>query len=160
MTHPSSALPRETADITARRRDWLAVLARASRCDLEAVLADLPTVPGYTLLRPPESGAIMVSARAGGSGRQFNLGEASVTRCTVRLDEGTAGVAYALGRDRRHAELAAVLDALLQAASGGADLYEHHIRPLARQQQAARDLRSRQAAATKVDFFTLVRGDG
>lgn len=146
-------------DVSPGRRDWLAVLARASRRDLEAVLADLPAVPGYALLRPPESGAIMVRARAGGSGRQFNLGEASVTRCTVRLDEGIAGVAYSLGRDRRHAELAAVLDALLQEPSRGADLYERHIRPLAQQQQAARDLRSRQAAATKVDFFTLVRGE-
>lgn len=159
MIQQSGVLPRTYEDATARRRDWLAVLARASQRDLEAVLAVLPAVPGYTLLRPPESGAIMVRARAGGSGRQFNLGEASVTRCTVRLDEGIAGIAYALGRDRRHAELAAVLDALLQAPSGGADLYERHIRPLAEKQQAARELRSRQAAATKVDFFTLVRGD-
>ena len=145
-----------TIDATPRQA-WMAVLARASHQELQEIIARLPGRPAYTLLRAAESGAIMVRARAGGSGRQFNLGEASVTRCTIRLADGTIGISYALGRDRRRAELAAVLDGLLQ---GDGALNQREIVPLAQRQQAQRHLASRKAAATKVDFFTMVRGEG
>lgn len=144
---------------SAQRRRWLAVLARASAAELEAVLARLDHAPAYTFLRAPEVGAIMLRGRAGGSGRRFNLGEATVTRCTIRLDDGTAGTSYSLGRDTRRAEAAAVLDALLQKP-GGEALYETEIAPLEGRQAKDRQVASRKAASTKVDFFTLVRGEG
>ena len=56
----------------------------------------------------------MARGRPGGDGAPFNLGEMTVTRCTVRLEDGTVGHAYVAGRDMRQAELAAVLDAVLQ----------------------------------------------
>lgn len=143
----------------ARRRRWMAVLARSSAADLDAVLAGLDHVPAYTFLRTPEVGAIMLRGRAGGSGQRFNLGEATVTRCTIRFDDGTAGTSYALGRDTRRAEAAAVLDALLQKP-GGEALFEAEIAPLEARQAAVREAASRKAASTKVDFFTLVRGEG
>lgn len=144
----------------AKRRAWLAILARAETAELESAMSLLPMTPAYTVLRPAEVGAVMVRARAGGTGRRFNLGEATVTRCTVRLADGTAGVSYALGRDTRRAELAAVLDAVLQDRTFGLELHERAVAPLAARQAAARDRASREAAATKVDFFTLARGDG
>lgn len=144
----------------AERRGWIAVLARAPADRLWAILDGLSSPPSYTLLRPPEVGAVMLEARAGGSGRRFNLGEATATRCTVRLSDGTAGVSYALGRDVRRAEAAAVLDALLQQPEGGPELMRAAIEPLAREQAEARELASRKAAATRVDFFTMVRGEG
>jgi alpha-D-ribose 1-methylphosphonate 5-triphosphate synthase subunit PhnG len=84
------------------------------------------------------------------------MGEATMTRCVVRLADGTMGFAYALGTDRRKALVSAVLDALLQSSSD-AGLYDD-ISALARAQTEARQLALRKAAATKVDFFTLVRG--
>jgi alpha-D-ribose 1-methylphosphonate 5-triphosphate synthase subunit PhnG len=115
-------------------------------------------LPAHTVLKPAETGTVMVEARAGGTGRRFNLGEATMSRCVVRLADETMGFAYALGGDRRKALLSAVLDGLLQHPSNGPGLLEREIAPLGERQQAARELSLRKAAATKVDFFTLVRG--
>lgn len=140
------------------RKEWMAVLARARGEELGQIIDALPEPPVYTLLKEPETGAVMIQARAGGVGRRFNLGETTCTRCVIRLAEGTAGYSYALGRDLEHAECSAVLDAMLQGEQGQ-ELYERHVRPLAEAQRCARELVSRKAAATKVNFFTLVRGD-
>lgn len=135
------------------RQQWMATLARASRDEVARLLG---TLPEHELLKAPETGTVMVEGRAGGAGRRFNLGEATVTRCVVRLPNGRMGFSYALGRDHRKARLAALLDARLQDEAGG-DLAQG-VAALAARQAAARDLASRKAAATKVDFFTLVRG--
>lgn len=143
---------------TSNRQRWLATLARASRGEIEALAAKLEQVPSHEILKAPETGTVMVEGRAGGAGRRFNLGEATVTRCVVRLDDGAMGFSYALGRDGRKARLAAVIDGLLQGEAQTGPLHGA-IAELAAQQQAARELASRKAAATKVDFFTMVRGD-
>ena len=133
----------------------MAVLARATRTEVEALAgADLPA---HEVLKAPETGTVMVEGRAGGAGRRFNLGEATVTRCVVRLEDGAMGFAYALGRDARKARLAAILDAKLQHEPREAALHDG-IANLARKQAASHELSSRKAAATKVDFFTMVRG--
>lgn len=136
----------------------MAVLARARREELEEIAARLGTMPAHTVLKPAEPGSVMIEGRAGGTGRRFNLGEATMTRCVIRLESGSLGFAYALGTDRRKALLAAVLDALLQHPVTGPELARAEIAPLAGRQRAARELALRKAAATKVDFFTLVRG--
>jgi alpha-D-ribose 1-methylphosphonate 5-triphosphate synthase subunit PhnG len=154
---PPAESSADPAPQTARQR-WLAVLARADRAALEAALSDTD-LTGEAVIRAPEIGTVMLEGRAGGTGRRFNLGEATVTRCVVRLG-GRLGFAYALGRDKAKAHLAARLDALLQDPAHRADLLARVIAPLEAAQTAARDLAARKAAATKVDFFTLVRGDG
>ncbi|MCO5089725.1 MAG: phosphonate C-P lyase system protein PhnG [Bosea sp.] len=133
----------------------MATLARATRDEIASLLGVLPE---HEVLKAPETGTVMVEGRAGGAGRRFNLGEATVTRCVVRLPSGRMGFSYALGRDHRKARLAALLDARLQDAAAGGELAQG-IAALAVRQAAARDLASRKAAATKVDFFTLVRGE-
>lgn len=138
------------------RQNWMAVLARADRKAIEDFFKERG-LPDYSVMKKPETGTVMLEGRAGGSGRRFNLGEASVTRCVVKL-ENRLGYAYALGHDRQKALLAAVADALLQGPYGK-DIHHALIAPLAAAQAAQRDITSRKAAATKVDFFTLVRGD-
>ena len=134
------------------------MLARASRPELEKAWALLGAVPPLAHVRPAESGMVMLRGRVGGTGDPFNLGEASVTRCALRVGTGALGVGYALGRDRRKAEMIAVLDALLQDPSRHADLMREVVEPLASQQAAQRDATSRAVAASKVEFFTFVRG--
>ena len=133
----------------------MATLARASRDEIATLLGALPE---HEVLKAPETGTVMVEGRAGGAGRRFNLGEATVTRCVVRLPNGRMGFSYALGRDHRKARLAALLDARLQDEAAGGALVQG-IATLAARQASARDLASRKAAATKVDFFTVVRGE-
>ena len=141
------------------RQEWLAVLARASLEELEQGWAGLELRPGYSYLRCPEVGLAMVRARMGGNGRRFNLGEMTVTRCTVSLESGLSGTGYVAGRSPRRAELVAILDALLQDDEHNALIKEKLIRPLAAGQARAREEESRRTAATKVDFFTMVRGE-
>lgn len=155
MANPTDKLA--NAPRTERQR-WMAVLARASLVELEAVVARLGGVPPHTVLKPAETGTVMVEGRAGGTGRRFNLGEATMTRCVVRLDDGLMGFAYALGTDRRKALLSALLDALMQHPARGRAIADDEIAPLAALQKARKHLALRKAAATKVDFFTLVRG--
>jgi alpha-D-ribose 1-methylphosphonate 5-triphosphate synthase subunit PhnG len=146
---------RETMNTTTRQA-WMGVLARATRGELEALVARAGVMPGYSVLKPAETGTIMVEARAGGTGRRFNLGEATLSRCVVRLADGTIGFAYALGTDRVKATLSAVIDAMLQ--QGANPVLAEGVAELRRRQDDARTLALRKAAATKVDFFTMVRG--
>lgn len=139
------------------RRHWMGVLARASADEIEARLASLPALPRHTRLRGPETGLVMVRGRAGGDGAPFNLGEMTVTRCAVRLPDGRVGHAYVAGRDGRQAELAALLDAMLQDEARRAALREAVIAPLAAAQSARREREVRRAAATKVQFFTMTQ---
>lgn len=151
----------------AARAAWMRTLALAQSDALDAAyirLAETAALPAYRLLRKPESGMAMVRARAGGTGAQFNLGEMSVTRCAVVLDAAdgdaeTAGVAYVQGRGTRHAEQAAVLDALLQRPAWHQRVQDTVLAPLS---QALAERAARQAATaaqTRVEFFTMARGD-
>lgn len=131
----------------------MAVLARADAASLESASAGL--LPEYELIRGPEAGLVMLRGRAGGSGAAFNLGEATVARCTVRSASGHVGHAYCLGRDLRQAELAAAIDAGLQDPALNPRLRDAVVTPLAESQQAARASDARRAAATQVQFFTM-----
>lgn len=143
---------------TTHRQAWMAVLARADVATLEAAIEARGGWPAHTVVKPAQAGTLMVEARAGGTGQRFNLGEATLTRCVVRVGE-RLGFSYALGRDLRKARAAAVLDALLQNTDEHEALMCQLIDPLAASQQARREHKSRRAAATKVEFFTMVRGD-
>lgn len=141
------------------RPAWLAVLARASLPQLEAKLPPINTLPAVTQVRPAEVGMVMLRGRIGGTGNAFNLGEASVVRCAVRLGNGPLGVSYALGRDKRRAELAALGDALLQDPQHHDHLQQALVLPLAQAQAQAKTHAHSRAAQSKVEFFTLVRGE-
>ena len=97
----------------------------------------------------------MVRGRAGGGGSAFNLGEMTVTRCTVRIETGFIGHAYVAGREERRAELAALVDALMQDQDRAADIEARVIAPLERHQAQLKTARASKAAATKVQFFAM-----
>jgi alpha-D-ribose 1-methylphosphonate 5-triphosphate synthase subunit PhnG len=140
-------------DPIAARKHWMSVLARAPVASIDSALTRDGPLPVWTRVRGPETGLVMVRGRAGGSGSPFNLGEMTVTRCTVRLESGVVGHAYVAGRDERRAELAAVADALLQNLSGKSR--EALIGPLAEAQREQRLTRAEKAAATRVEFFAM-----
>jgi alpha-D-ribose 1-methylphosphonate 5-triphosphate synthase subunit PhnG len=139
----------------AARQAWMGLLARAPSARLAALMPDLP---GHQVLRAPEVGAVMVRGRTGATGAPFNLGEMTVTRCVVRLGCGTVGHAHVQGRDKAHALRAATLDACLQGP-GAAEVEARVLAPLAAEEAARRQARAARAASTKVEFFTLVRGE-
>ncbi len=152
MDDATSAAP--DFDSAARRR-WMAVLARAEAGTIAACLDHVPDLPAWRVLRGPESGLVMVRGREGGGGAPFNLGEMTVTRCTVRTATGEVGHAYVAGRDQRRAELAAAVDAFMQRPDLRDRLAEGVVAPLARAQAATREAVAAKAAATRVQFFTM-----
>lgn len=143
----------------ADRQKWMQVLACSSWQDLREVAAGADLPQAYKVLRKPETGLVMVRGRMGGTGQPFNTGEATVTRCSVRCDQGTTGHAYVMGRNADHALLAARLDCVLQDESRHEEIYHAVITPLMAKSEAQKAKLRRKVAATKVDFFTMVRGE-
>ena len=113
----------------------------------------------YVELRAPETGLVMLRGRIGGDGAAFNLGEASVTRAAVQIASGEVGIAYILGRDQKKARLSAVCDALWQSKKYRDAVERRVLAPIRRRIDAEREHARAQTAATRVDFFTLVRGE-
>lgn len=141
----------------------MGLLARAGADRLQVFVAALGPLPSCMILRGPEPGLVMVRGRTGASGAPFNLGEMTVTRCSVRLTSGAAmgavGHAYVSGRNTEQARLAAILDAMLLASERVAEIERAILAPLEAAAMDRRNARARQSAATKVDFFTMVRSE-
>ena len=143
-----------------RRRRWLSILAKAPVAHLQTLWQAMGATPSYVLLRRPEIGLVMVQGRISGAGGPFCAGEMTVTRAAVRLDSGEVGFGYVGGRDTRHAETAAAIDALGQRPDWTDRLEAELVAPLAREAEARHRLIAARAAATKVDFFTVAREAG
>ncbi|MNE25344.1 Alpha-D-ribose 1-methylphosphonate 5-triphosphate synthase subunit PhnG [compost metagenome] len=135
------------------------VFALTPRATLERHWQALALDCQHRALRGPEIGLAMLRGRIGGRGNAFNLGEMTVVRASVVLDDGTLGHGWVAGRDRRHAELIALLDACAQKPEWAARIDHELLQPLEAELAARHAETSRKAAATRVDFFTLVRGD-
>jgi len=151
-------MAKDIKDAPPPRRTWMSVLAQADEAELLKLWAMYGAPPDFDWLRTPECGGVMVRGRMGGTGAPFNLGEMTVTRCSVTLKDGTIGHGYVQGRSKAKAQAAALIDALMQGDPDGR-LYDAVIAPLAAMQQADKASRASKAAATKVEFFTMVRGE-
>jgi alpha-D-ribose 1-methylphosphonate 5-triphosphate synthase subunit PhnG len=151
-----------TADQNARqaqRKAAMAVLAHSGAVDIAGRLAAIP-LPDHENLREPENGLVMVRGRVGGDGAPFNLGEATVSRAAVRLSTGEVGFGYTLGRDRQKAQMIALCDALIQSAGHAGTVETHVLAPLRAAIAAEQNRKAAETAATRVDFYTMVRGEG
>ncbi len=141
---------------SAARKDWLSTLAKAPAAEVLKLWEDV-VAPESQVLRPAETGMVMVRGRTGGAGNPFNLGEMTVTRCAIRLATGETGIGYVSGRDKTHAYVAAVADAMLQSSVWHDQVRDGLIEPLRQAADERRDAISRKAKATQVEFFTMVR---
>ncbi len=149
---------KDTFDEITDRKAWMGLMAKAPEGRVAELLDATLARPAFTWLRAPEIGSTMVRARAGGTGTPFNLGEMTLTRCALTLSTGEVGHAYIQGRRKRDAEAAALVDALMQTDAAD-QLRTGVLGPLSTETAAAKSTRANKAAATKVDFFTMVRGE-
>jgi alpha-D-ribose 1-methylphosphonate 5-triphosphate synthase subunit PhnG len=140
------------------RATWLGLIATAPHDRLLALWAGIGPAPDHHILRGPEIGTVMLRGRTGGTGAPFNLGEITVTRASVQLAAGPVGHGHVQGRSHPAALVAALIDALMQTAQAPL-LTEKILTALLTDRDTARTARAARAAATKVDFFTLMRGD-
>lgn len=146
-------------EATKARQHWMSVLAHSQPRQLEQHWQALKLQPQYEVIRAAETGLTRLQARMGGSGKRFVMGDITVTRAVVRLSDGICGYSYIAGRDKAHAERCALIDALLQQQEMHQLLQQQLIAPLAAARAEQQQLRSREIASSRVDFFTLVRGD-
>jgi alpha-D-ribose 1-methylphosphonate 5-triphosphate synthase subunit PhnG len=144
-------------DIDRKRR--LDVLAAADGRALAQWITDLGELPAARPVRGPEIGMVMLRGRAGGGGALFNLGEATVTRASVKLEGGEIGHSVVLGRDLAKAATIAHLDALAQKPDWAARIDRSVVEPAMAAREAAQARRAEETEATRVDFFTMVRGE-
>jgi alpha-D-ribose 1-methylphosphonate 5-triphosphate synthase subunit PhnG len=149
---------KDHADDTTARKAWMNLLSKASDGQIAALLDASGPRPDFTWLRPPEIGSVMVQGRAGGTGAPFNLGEMTITRCALRLRCGTVGHGYIQGRRKADAEAAALVDALMQT-DAAATVQTRVLSQIAEARATAQQARAAKAAATKVEFFTMARGE-
>jgi alpha-D-ribose 1-methylphosphonate 5-triphosphate synthase subunit PhnG len=143
----------------AQRKAAMTVLAHSDAAGIASRL-DALALPDHEILREPENGLVMVRGRIGGDGAPFNLGEATVARAAVRLSTGEVGFGYTLGRDRQKARMIALCDALIQSNEFVEVVEAEVIAPLRSQMISMQNRRAAETAATRVDFYTLVRGEG
>jgi alpha-D-ribose 1-methylphosphonate 5-triphosphate synthase subunit PhnG len=155
--------PTNPNDPIVRRKNTMVVLADAGAAEiargLDSVRASVGGLPGHDDLRSAESGLVMIQGRIGGDGAPFNMGEATVSRAAVRLHSGETGFGYVLGRDREKARLVALCDALVQTERYRDSVEREVVTPIRCRLDAERKRRAEEIAATKVEFFTLVRGE-
>ncbi|SCC47897.1 phosphonate C-P lyase system protein PhnG [Kosakonia oryziphila] len=144
---------------TPTRQRWMAALAQSSPEMLRTRMRTLGLAPDYEHVRKPQTGLVQVQARMGGTGDRFFPGDTTLTRAVVRLSSGQLGFSWVLGRDKGHAERCAVCDALLQEPTHFQTLMETLITPLEADRAARIAARLAEVNASRVDFFTLVRGD-
>lgn len=140
------------------RANWLGLMAKSPPKVMDECWEKADLSPEFEVIRSPEIGGVMVRGRMGGTGDAFNLGEMTVTRASVKLSCGTVGHGYIMGRSKKTATRVALCDAMLQT-SDKQTVHEAIIRPLLSLKKQKDQRISEKAAATKVDFFTLVRGE-
>ncbi len=133
--------------------------AHATIEELRHAVAALGGLPAYELLRAPEVGLVMLRGRIGGDGAPFNVGEATVSRAVVRIASGEIGFSYLLGQSLEKAKLAAIIDAMGQVSGATGRVETVLLARVATRFERERAERRAETAATKVQFFTLVRGE-
>jgi alpha-D-ribose 1-methylphosphonate 5-triphosphate synthase subunit PhnG len=143
----------------AQRKAAMALLAHCDAAEIARYLGAI-AVPAHEELREPENGLVMVRGRIGGDGAPFNLGEATVSRAAVRLSTGEVGFGYTLGRDREKARMIALCDAMVQSGEFAHAVEAGVLAPLRAAVISMQDRKAAETAATRVDFYTLVRGEG
>jgi alpha-D-ribose 1-methylphosphonate 5-triphosphate synthase subunit PhnG len=150
------------ADDVEQRRRWMHALAIADSDALAAAWQSWDPKPEVEVVRGPEAGLVMVRGRVDARGKKFNLGEATVSRATVRL-HGDAlaadvlGTSYVLGTDLEHARLAAIFDGLLADEALRDRVFAEIIAPIEVGEIERDAARRADARATLVDFFTVSR---
>ena len=141
-----------------KRKSWMSLLATSNQSDLLNLWEQKKIKVNYVWLRTPEIGSIMAQGRMGVTGDKFNIGEVTITRCSLKLNCGTVGHSYVQGRSKKKAEISALCDALMQTEMSN-EINKSIIIPLEKIKKNNKDKILSKAEATKVDFFTLVRGE-
>ena len=158
MARDDHDVPLPPGSSPAERQSLMRVCSQATLAELSEAVERLAPLPVVEMARRPEIGLVMLRGRIGGDGQPFNAGEATMVRAVVRLDTGELGFSYLLGRSSERARLAAIIDALGQRDDYRDRIKAAFVAPVMQRVAAQKHLHRSETAATRVNFFTLVRG--
>ncbi len=144
---------------TQQRQQLISVLAKSSLQDIKQCWDHSIDEYEYSTLRQPQTGMVMAVARTEAKGEPFNLGEVSVTRCALRLNNGETGIGYVMGSNKEHALYVAILDAIAQQPNQYEAINSTVVQPLQQKLLQAHQKQQQKTDTTRVDFFTMVRGE-
>ena len=138
------------------RRDWLATLVRVPANEVIAASNEFDF--SMVVLKGPEVGLLMINGRIHSTGRPFHLGEVSLTKCVLKDDQGLLGYGHIIGRNKQQAKAIALFDLALQRNDSAEAAL---IRLNAWKEDVAEidAMESETVEETRVDFFTMVRGE-
>ena len=138
------------------RRDWLAILVRVPANEVIAASNEFDF--SVVILKGPEVGLLMTNGRIHSTGRPFHLGEVSLTKCVLKDDQGLLGYGHIIGRNKQQAKAIALFDLALQRINSAEPAL---IRLNAWKEEVAEieAMESEAVEKTRVDFFTMVRGE-
>jgi len=142
-----------------QRQEWIALLAKADPFLLKKAEKQLGKGIEYAYITKPETGMIMVRARADNKKSGFCLGEISVTKCILKIEKKIMGYAMVMGSDHDHAKNAALFDGLLQIPEYSSKLMQTLIPELKKISRNEKKKQAKQNQDTKVEFFTMKRGE-
>lgn len=148
-----------TTEKNPQRQKNLSILAKASLVTMRKYWESIGANATFVFLKKPEVGMAMVRAQAGGGSEDFNMGEMTMTRCVVRLDSEEIGYGFVAGRSKKKSELIAIIDASWQTESLKKIIEEKIIDPLYRLQIYREQKVAEDTKTSKVNFFTMVRGE-
>ncbi len=141
------------------RKNALSILAKSALSNIVECWDSVDIDPVFSFLKKPEVGMVMVRAKAGGDGQQFNMGEMTVTRCVIQLDSKEIGYGYTSGRNPKKSKIIAVIDACFQVNTLNKTIENNIISPLENILMEKESKQKNKVDSSKVDFFTMVRGE-
>ena len=150
---------KNNSDTVAERQRRMSILARASYQDVLTLWNKNPIELEYSIIREPEIGMVQIRGKMGNVGDKFNVGDATMTRASVLLETGEIGHCYMLGRNVKQALLASRIDAVMQIEKYKDMLNIQIINPLENIYKTTKQKQKKEAQTSKVDFFTLERGE-
>ena len=138
------------------RKQWLQVLVRVPASDL--IEASAAFSFDIVVLKAPEVGLMMTNGRIHSTGQPFHLGEVSLTRCVLKDDLGHLGYGHILGRNKAQSRAIAIFDLALQR-SDSTDQALELLTAWSAEIEEIDAMEAERVEDTRVDFFTMVRGE-
>ncbi|MFC0178603.1 phosphonate C-P lyase system protein PhnG [Thorsellia kenyensis] len=141
------------------RQILMGLLAKSPFEVIDNLWTTLNLTPNYELFRAPEIGLVQLQGKMGGTGNRFYVGDATITRAVVLIENKYYGYSYIMGRDKKKAQLCALIDGLMQINEYQITIEEKLLLPLLKLLETQKNEKNKATEATRVDFFTLVRGE-
>lgn len=136
------------------KREISAVLARASKEEVEAIAEEIKKSCEIQIIKEPQKTLVMVKARESIQKSLFYLGEVLASECMVLVD-GCKGMNVMAGDDFEKNLCAAIIDGYLNGQKKNQDTVLKQVELLGTKQALVRAKMNREIQKSKVNFNVM-----